>query len=419
MKCRCSIAPLAKRRADGENQGNALGKKTLDDLVIFGGEALFDPPRSASSLAKPDLQVFLRYSKQFNDARWFSNSGPVSVALEQRLAEFHRVDHCVTFSSGFWALVIAMRLLALPGRSEVVIPSLTYRRMADAVNWAGLVPTFCEVSPENLAVTAEAMSIRVGRDTALLLPVHPIVNSCDVKPLEHLALQEGLPLLFDSVESCYETVDDRKVGECGDAEIFSLHASKLINGLEGGYLTTNSTELAAEARLAGAFGFTRRDQVVSLGMNAKLNEVHAAMAMASLEGLDTLVEHNQGIYEEYRLLLPNISGVRLVEFDARDRTSFKNIVVELTDDWPINRASLLRVLHAEGVLARPYYSPALHQRHFDFPTRKQALPVTDFLEKRFLLLPSGSRVSVGDVRELCDLLEFISANHRECARVTK
>ena len=264
------------------------------------------------------------------------------------------------------------------------------------------------------------MSSHIGANTALLLAVHPIVNCCDVKPIEALASQASLPLLFDSVESCYETVDGRKVGECGDAEVFSMHASKLINGFEGGYLTTNSIDLAEEARrVRRVFGFERRDEVASLGMNAKLNEVHAAMAMASLDGLEDLVDHNRRIYEAYRSLLPNICGLRLLEFDTKNMTAFKNIVVELKDDWQIDRASLLRLLHPEGVLARAYYSPALHQRDFAFLTRKEPLPVTDFLEKRFLLLPCGARMSEDDVVRLVDLLSFISANHRACLEARK
>jgi dTDP-4-amino-4,6-dideoxygalactose transaminase len=391
-----------------------LDKEQLDDLAVLGGSPLFATARSASSLAKPDFEDFMRYSKTFHDAHWFSNAGPVSVALEHRLAEFHRAEECVAFSSGFWALVIAIRLLASHGRREVVMPSLTYRRLADAVNWAGLVPTFCEVSPQSLAVTADTMNSRLGGDTALLLAVHPIVNSCEVKPIEALASKAGVPLLFDSVESCYETVDGRKVGECGDAEVFSMHASKLINGFEGGYLTTNSVDLAQEARAVRAFGFERRDQVRSLGMNAKLNEIHAAMAMASLDALPDLVEHNRTVYEEYRTLLVDVSGIRLLEFNTRDQTSFKNIVVELKDDWPIDRTILLRLLHAEGVLARPYYSPPLHQREFEFSTSKGPLPVTERLEKRFMLMPCGSRMSVEDVGRLVNLLRFILAEHVEC-----
>jgi dTDP-4-amino-4,6-dideoxygalactose transaminase len=405
------------RILDGSEQ--PLAKKALGDLAIFSGPALFDPPLSASSLAKPDLEAVLRYSKKFYDAHWFSNAGPVSVALEERLAEFHRAKRCVTFSSGFWALVIAMRLLALPGRRDVLIPSLTYRRMADAVSWAGLVPSFCEVDPQSLAVTADTMRAQLSGDTALLLPVHPIVNCCDVEPLEALAAKERIPLLFDSVESCYETVEGRKVGECGDAEVFSMHASKLLNGFEGGYLTTNSDDLAEEACLVRAFGFERRDEVVCLGMNAKLNEVHAALAMASLDGLGDLVEHNRTIYEEYRVQLSNFPGLRLVQFDTRNQTSFKNIVVELLEDWPLERSALLRLLHAEGVLARPYYSPALHQRNFAFPTRKRPLPITDDLEKRFVLLPSGTRTSAEDVRRLVELLGFLAANHGELSTMTR
>jgi dTDP-4-amino-4,6-dideoxygalactose transaminase len=378
------------------------------DLTRFGGRPLFDRPRSTSNLTRPDVGTLLRYSRTFYDARQYSDEGPLSGELEQRLRDFHQCREAVVFSCGFWALVLAMRCLALPGRHEVVMPSLTYRRMADAVAWTGLIPRFCEVDERTLGVTPETIAAALSEDTALILAAQPIVNCCDMAGIERLAAERELPLLFDSVESAYESVDGRRIGTFGRAEVFSMHASKLINGMEGGYLTTQDPVLAQRLRRLRAFGIDDAGQIDELGTNAKLNEVHAAFALANLDDLESCVEHNREIYRAYQRALGELAGVRLLAFDETERCSFKNIVVELEAAWPLSRTLTLAHLNAEGVLARAYYDPPLHARVTAYETRGTPLPVTDALARRFLLLPCGYMTSVQDVRDVVELLAFLA-----------
>lgn len=370
---------------------------------------MFARPVSTSSLARPDFDRFLDYSRRFFDRGQYTNNGPLVRLLEQRLAEFHETSHCVAFCSGFWALVLAIDAMRIHGRDEVVLPSLTYRRMADVIAWVGLKPRFCEVSPRTLAMTAESVDASLGEQTALVMGVHPIVNTCEAGKIAELCERRGVPLLFDSVESVYESTADGRVGSIARAEVFSLHASKLVNGGEGGYLTTNDGLLADHLRLVRGFGFQGRDTIaVAGGTNAKLNEMHAAMALANLDELNGLVDHNLAIYRTYQRLLPKVHGLRLVAFDERHRTSFKNIVVELEDEWPVPRATLLRLLEAEGILARAYYSPPLHRKSMQYPHVPADLPLTDLLAQRHLTLPCGYMVDTGDVRRVIDLLGFVA-----------
>jgi dTDP-4-amino-4,6-dideoxygalactose transaminase len=385
------------------------------DLARFGGAPHFSRPRSTSNLTRPDVEALLRHSRTFYDARRYTDGGLLSVELEQRLCAFHECRDAVVFSCGFWALVLAMRCLALPGRREVVMPSLTYRRMADAVAWAGLVPHFCEVDETTLGPTPSTIAPTLGDDTALILAAQPIVNCCDMPGIEQLAAARQLPLLFDSVESAYESHRGRRIGNFGRAEVFSMHASKLLNGMEGGYVTTNDPALAERLRRLRAFGADGDGMIGELGLNAKLNEVHAAFALANLDGLSASVAHNREIYRAYQQALPAIPGVRLLAFDETERCSFKNIVVELEAEWPLTRTLTLAHLNAEGVLARAYYDPPLHARTTSYETRGGPLPITDALATRFLLLPCGYMTSVQDVAEVVDLLRFL-AEHADAIR---
>jgi dTDP-4-amino-4,6-dideoxygalactose transaminase len=390
-------------------QTDLLCKSTLSDLAIFGGPVAFERVRPTSDLSRPEFATFLRYSRLFFDAHWYSNDGPVNRELESRLAQYHEVERCVTFSSGFWGLVLAMKTVALSDRTEVIMPSITYRRLADAAFWAGLTPHFADVDPDSLASSPATMTPLINDNTALILGVHPIVNCCDATGLETLSRSTGIPLLIDAVESSYEFVDGRRVGTFGSCELFSLHASKLLNGFEGGYMATNDHDLADVLALTRAFGFEVQDQTDHFGVNAKLNEVHAAMALASLDEIAEHVERNQRLYRGYVEQLATLSGLRLLEFDGAQRPGYKNIVARLEDDWPLSRAETLAVLNAEGALARAYYSPPLHTKSTSYPTISSPLPVTEALADCLLVLPSGYHVDILDVEVIASILCLVGS----------
>lgn len=386
-------------------------KKQVEDLSYFGGTALFTEPKSTSSLVQPDFDNFLLYSKEFFEKSQYTNNGPLVKLLEQRLAKFHDSNYCIAFCNGFWGLVLAMSSLALKAKSEVIMPSLTYRRMADLAAWAKLKPRFCEVDINTLSLNRQTVSECINKETALILAVHPIVNCCDIEGLVSLGQEYGIPVLFDSVESVYESSHNGKVGGFGDAECFSMHASKLLNGFEGGYVTTNNEALAHKLALLRSFGFQGQDNcVVSGGTNAKLNEIHAAMALANLDRLDQQVVDNRVRYRCYQAGLSEIPSIRLLEFDEDLSTSYKNIVVELLDDWPLMRDDTVDILNTENILARAYYSPPLHRKSMNYPYIPASLEVTDVLSQRFMLLPCGDFVTCNDIDEIVKILKFICSN---------
>ena len=384
-----------------------LHKRSAADLALFGGDKLFAMPKSTSNLVRPEFERFLDYSRGM-----FASSGmdaPLAVPLfEARFAQFHEARHCISFCSGFWALAVAIVALARPGCREVVMPSLTYRRMADVVAWTGLLPRFCEVDPDTLAISARMAAACIGDDTALLLGVHPIVNCCDVRGLVELSQEHGIPLLFDAVESVYERCEAGKIGTFGHAECFSLHASKLVNGFEGGYVTTND-DVLAETLVALRDGRTSQRGSV----DARLTEAHAAMALASLDELDAQVALNRQRYERYRTGLRSLDGIRLLAFDESQPTSYKNIVVECLEDWPLSRALTIDILNAENVLARAYYAPPLHSKPMAYPHVPADLPSTDALAGRFALLPCGEFVTLEDIDAVVALLSFMRTHASE------
>jgi dTDP-4-amino-4,6-dideoxygalactose transaminase len=383
-------------------------KHSINDLVLFGGRPAFDSVRPISNLLRPDIERFLNYTETIYNSNQFSRDGVLVRQMESRFAQMHGTEHCVSFCSGFMALMIAIRVCALPDKVEVVMPSLTYRRMADIVAWTGLVPHFCDVDEVSLGMTAQTVAKAINEKTALILGVHPITKLCDIDGIEALSQEYGIPLVFDSVEAAYAEHNGKMVGGFGKAEGFSFHASKLLNGFEGGYVTTDDTGLAEKLRCVRNFGFDGKDNSVLLGLNTRLNELHAAMALACMDILPEHISQNRARYYAWQEKLAELPSLTLMLYSDTELRGYKNVLVRCEDNWPLSRHDTIRILHAENMLARPLYSPPLHKSPRKFlSVCNNDMSVTEQISKRYMLLPSGDFVSAEDISIMGQVLNFL------------
>ncbi|ATC64746.1 aminotransferase [Nibricoccus aquaticus] len=377
-------------------------------LKRLGGPGLFSVPISTSNLYTPEKRSVLRYLEEGFEKQ--SDQEPALCAqLADRLRRYHDSEYCVLFSTGFWALVSAIKLKALPGKSEVIIPSLTYRRLADVVFWAGLTPVLVDIDPADLSISPQAIDRNIGAETGLILAVHPIVNCCDVSGILALSKRRGVPVVFDAVESAHETVSGKRIGSFGVGEVFSLHASKLINGLEGGYVCTNDAAFAASLKIFRTGAVVTFPDESHYGLNGLPHPGHAAFALAALDELNKNIDHNRTIYRAYQKQLASLNGIRLLKFDEQEQTSYKNIVVEVQDNFPINRDALCNAMNSESILARKHYSPPLHQKTYSYSVAIREMQQTELAEARYLNLPCGSRVTPQDVSTVCDFIAFAAS----------
>ena len=174
---------------------------------------------------------------------------------------------------------------------------------------------------------------------------------------------------------------------------------------EGGYVTTSSSDLYQRLLLIRGFGFKGAENIeCDNGINAKLNEMHAAFALSNLDLLDQLIVHNKEIYMQYKRNLERVKGISLLEFNDEEQTSYKNIVVKICENFPLNRDSLLLTLNNKSILARAYYYPPLHIKE----GCNSYLPNTDLCGKNHLILPSGYQISIEDVDFICGILKRLA-----------
>jgi len=178
----------------------------------------------------------------------------------------------------------------------------------------------------------------------------------------------------------------------------------LLNGFEGGYITTNNLQLADRLANMKRCGLNDEGGIVEgKSLNAKLNEIHAAMALAALDELDEQISLNRRKYERYVEGLRDIDGLEILRHSEAERSDYRLNVVRIGAKWPLSRDETLRLLEAENILARPYYTP-LHHKRVDFPRICPPLPVTEAIHKDYIVLPSGAHVSEVDVDQIVRVL---------------
>jgi dTDP-4-amino-4,6-dideoxygalactose transaminase len=388
-------------------------KVRLDQLAAFGGQRLFAEPLHVGC---PNLGDTARFQKRLEDVfarRRLTNGGPMVEAFEARCAELSGTRHAIAVVNATAGLELLLRDVALRrGPGEVVMPSCTFIATAHAVRNAGLEPRFVDVTPSGHHVDPEAIATALGPSTRAILGVHLWGGACDTAALEHLARRHELPLIFDGAHAFAVEVEGRPVATTGTATVFSFHATKLVNAFEGGLIATNDDALAARLGLMRNFGFAEYDSVVAMGTNAKMHEASAAMGLTSLESLADFVAAGERNATSYALALADISGVHLREPEGVTRSNHHYVVAEVYErDFGMPRDALLWILQSEGVLARRYFWPGCH-RHEPYRSDPRHhgihLPRTEAVLDRVLCLPSGSAVSEAQVRDVCDLVRFVS-----------
>lgn len=385
-------------------------KSTYGELAIFTGRPTFAEVVHVGTPNVGARAAFLERTSDILDRRWLSNDGRYVQEFERRVAELVQVEHCIAICNGTVALELAARAAGLGG--EVIVPAFTFVATVHALRWLGLTPIFCDIDPRTHNLDPAHVAELITERTSAIVGVHIWGRSAYHDELDELARSHGLKLLFDAAHAVGCSAGGRPIGGRGDAEILSFHATKIVNTFEGGAVLTNDAELALEIQKLRNFGFSNYDHVGGLGVNGKLSEIGAAMGLGTLEHLDESIAANRRNYERYRAGLDEVQGVSLVAYDENEPQSYQHVVLELDPEvCLLPRDELVRVLHAENVLARRYFYPGCHRME---PYRTLypdlELPATEALAARVLSLPTGPTITEDEVGTICELTRLATAH---------
>jgi dTDP-4-amino-4,6-dideoxygalactose transaminase len=332
--------------------------------------------------------------------------------FEQEVASLIGVKHCMAVCNATVGLEIAIRALEFSG--EVIVPSYTFVATAHALRWLGIRPVFADIDPRTHNLDPDSVARKIGPWTTGIIGVHLWGHPCETDALENIASRHGLKIMYDAAHAFGSSKNGVMVGNFGACEVFSFHATKFLNSFEGGAIVTNDDALAAKIRLMRNFGFSGFDNVVSLGINGKMNEVCAAMGLTSLESARELMELNSKNFESYRAELDGIPGISLMERGDGEHHNFQYIVLELEETrFGMMRDELVQLLHSHNVIARRYFWPACHRMEpycSDNPPPSGLLPVTEQIAARVIVLPTGQAVDLEKIQWICRIIKDASCD---------
>jgi dTDP-4-amino-4,6-dideoxygalactose transaminase len=346
------------------------------------------------------------------DRRWLSNNGECVREFERRMCAHLGVRHCIPVCNATVGLEVAIRALDL--RGEVIVPSFTFIATAHALQWQEITPVFCDIDPATHNLDPAKVVQLITPRTTGIIGVHVWGRPCSVDELQEIAKARGLRLMYDAAHAFGCSAGEKMIGNFGEAEVFSFHATKFLNSFEGGAIATNNDELAARIRLMINFGFSGYDNVIYVGTNGKMSEVSAAMGIVSLESVDRFIEVNRSHFAAYQREFATTPGLAPIRISPQERHNYQYVIVEVdAQAFGLTRDELLQVLHAENVLVRRYFFPGSHRQmpyRAYYPNAGLLLPRTEELCDRVLSFPTGTGVTNEDIARIGVILRAARAN---------
>jgi len=382
--------------------------RSKNDLAIYGAPPAFTEPLHVGRPNIGSREAFMQRVGEIFDSRWLTNNGPMVQELESRIAAQLSVKHCVAMCNGTVALEIAIRALELKG--EVILPSYTFIATAHALHWQEITPVFADIDPVTHNLDPAAVRRMITPRTTGIIGVHLWGRPAPHAELQSIAGNRGLKLMYDAAHAFGCSHQGTMIGNFGECEVLSFHATKFFNTFEGGAVVTNNDALAEKMRLMRNFGFAGFDNVIHPGTNGKMTEISAAMGLTNLDAIDATIAANCRNYHVYRETIAAIPGLKLRTYDETERNNYQYIVLEVGDGFPASRDEVIRALHAENILARKYFWPGCHRMkpYRDlYPHAGVMLPNTEAVARRVVVLPTGTALPEQAVESIASVLRVM------------
>lgn len=325
-------------------------------------------------------------------------NGALVREFEQRAAEYLGVRHCIAVSSCTSGLMLVLRAAGVTG--DVIVPSFTFAATAHAVAWNGLRLVFADIEPETLTLSPRAVRRAMGVRTGAILATHVYGTPSDAEELQEIADHWGVRLFFDAAHAFGSRHGGRAIGGFGDAEVFSFSPTKVLVAGEGGVIATNDDTLAERCRIGRDYGNPGDYDCIFVGLNARMSELHAALGLASLEGLDERIDDRNELAARYREALGEVPGISFPEVPEGDRSTFKDLTMLVEPErFGLHPTGLATALEAEGIETRRYYAPPVHRMraYRGLAETNGGLATTDHVSDRVLTLPLWNGMSLQDV----------------------
>jgi dTDP-4-amino-4,6-dideoxygalactose transaminase len=382
-----------------------MGRALLEEQEVQF-RALGEPVFVSQPLL-PELNELMPMLQEIWEKKYVTNHGPLHQRLEAELRFYLGVDTAMLFTNGTIGLITALKFFDLPQGSEVITSPLTFAATAHAISWNGLKPVFADVLPGTLTLDPDAVAQAITENTSAILGVHVYGTPCDVEAFAALGASHDVRVIYDAAHAFGATIKGTPIGRYGDASVFSFHATKLFNTLEGGLIATPNAQDRDKIYYLRNFGIKNEEEVVEVGINGKMNEVQAAIGLLNLRAVADEKAKRRQLRKRYYDVLAGLDGIQTQPEQPGVESSeqYFPLIIDETN-FGRTRDDICDELKARNVFARKYFHPICTDfepyRHLPIVSTR-AIPHVTEVKSRVLCLPFHSGVSRDAVSVIADV----------------
>lgn len=357
----------------------------------------------------PPIEEFYEEIKSIWDSHWLTNMGEKHNELQKELIKYLGVKDIELFTNGHLSLEIGLQAMNLKKGGEVITTPFTFASTTHAIVRSGLKPVFCDIREDDYTIDASLIEEKITENTVAIVPVHVYGNVCDVEEIERIAKRHNLKVFYDAAHAFGEVYKGTGIGNFGDASMFSFHATKVFNTIEGGAVCHKDEAFGDRMKKIKNFGICDETTVENVGTNAKMNEFQATMGICNLRHLDEEITKRKKVVERYRDGLKDIPGLKLnvQQKDVKSNYAYFPIVIE-AETFGATRDEVYDRLKKEDILARKYFYPLTncfecYKNQFDVKDTPVALKISE----RVLTLPLYADLEMETVDKICNIIKNI------------
>lgn len=336
----------------------------------------------------PPYEEYIEAIKPLWDTHWLTNMGIYHQQLEKELKEYLDVPELSLMVNGHMALEMAIQTFDFPAGAEVITTPFTFISTTHAVVRNRLKPIFCDVKLSDGTIDEEKIEDLITENTVAIIPVHVYGNICNIKRIQEIADKYSLKVIYDAAHAFGMKYKGKGIGSYGDVSVFSFHATKAFNTIEGGAAAFSDHKIYEKLYNLKNFGIRGEELVTEVGANAKMNEFAAIMGICNLKHIEDSFKGRKERYDYYRREFSEINGIRLFDIndDATQNYTYFPILVE--DGYSISRDELYELLKKNNIYARKYFYPVTaDQACFRNKYRNVEIGNARELAKKVLIIP--------------------------------
>ncbi len=353
----------------------------------------------------PPYEEYIEAIKPLWDSHWLTNMGQYHQELENRLKDYLDVSGLSLMVNGHMGLELIIQAMGFQEGDEIITTPFTFISTTHAIVRNRLKPVFCDVKPCDGTIDETKIERLITEKTVAILPIHVYGHVCNVEVIQKIANKYNLKVIYDAAHAFGVRYKGRGIGNYGDASIFSFHATKVFNTVEGGAVVFSNLKLYDKLYNLKNFGIRGEERVISVGANAKMNEFSAIMGLCNLRHINDEIKKRAESMSYYKKELKEIQGITFLEGDAKATSNYAYLPILVEDSYKMSRNELYDLLKRHDIYTRKYFYPITSdQECYGHDYKEANVPIARSLAEKVLVLPMYAGLKKETIDRILDLI---------------